>query len=251
MPAPEAVDAFLNLQKRDRVFENRTGAFRFDAEVAEVFDDMANRSIPLYRDLQMLIAAIVGHDLPANATIVDLGCSTGTTIGLLAKTLQRPDIKFVGLDASAEMLDKARVKATQHAFEVTLAHQNFDTQISIPTCDVAILNLSLQFVTPTQRLPLINAIFDALTPGGRLILVEKTAPKPATAPLATATYHAYKKANGYSEAEITHKQTALQNILIPWSEIENKRALREASFSTITPFFQWLMFKGWIAFKPR
>jgi tRNA (cmo5U34)-methyltransferase len=40
--------------KKDQIFAEQTqavGDFNFDAKVAEVFEDMLDRSIPLYREL--------------------------------------------------------------------------------------------------------------------------------------------------------------------------------------------------------
>ncbi len=48
--------------KRDRLFEPttaRTSEFAFDAEVAEVFDDMLVRSIPYYAEQQHMIRELL------------------------------------------------------------------------------------------------------------------------------------------------------------------------------------------------
>ena len=61
--------------------------FTFNERVAEVFDDMLNRSIPYYRTVIEGMAQLLAARLPDGATVCDLGCSTGTTLLELARLL--------------------------------------------------------------------------------------------------------------------------------------------------------------------
>ena len=92
----------------DQVFKEeikKPSDFKFGATVANAFDDMVERSVPFYNEIQrMIIELAAEHALPGT-NVVDLGCSTGTTmIGL--NPLVDDSIKFIGLDDSAEMLKK-------------------------------------------------------------------------------------------------------------------------------------------------
>ena len=48
------------------------------------------------------------------------------------------------------------------------------------------------------------------------------------APQATALN--FKKTKGYSEFEITQKREALENVLVPYSEEENKKMMTDTGF---------------------
>ncbi|MEW6500394.1 MAG: tRNA (cmo5U34)-methyltransferase, partial [Thermodesulfobacteriota bacterium] len=59
----------------------------------------------------------------------------------------------------------------------------------------------------------------------------------------------FKRAQGYSEIEITKKREALENILIPCSIEENRTLLANAGFSSVETFFQWFNFVSFVAIK--
>ena len=50
--------------------------FTFGPETAAVFDDMLDRSVPMYGEIQRMIAELVGDFAVDGTNIVDLGCST-------------------------------------------------------------------------------------------------------------------------------------------------------------------------------
>ncbi len=59
----------------------------------------------------LLLAA---RQIPAPATVVEIGCGTGNYILALAETL--PELAYQGFDLSAEMLEVARARSTRVAF---------------------------------------------------------------------------------------------------------------------------------------
>src|SRR5262245_65267893 len=96
--------------KKDKVFATtavRGSDFEFNAEVAEVFDDMLVRSVPFYREQQSMIEKIARKFHLSGTRVYDLGCSTGVTLARLAKALGS-DVRLVGYDYSQAMLDKAQ-----------------------------------------------------------------------------------------------------------------------------------------------
>ena len=87
---------------RDEVFRDEkdfVSDFKFGAEVADVFDDMVSRSVPFYAEQQRMVAEIAADFAVPGTNVYDLGCSTGTTLLLLDRTVQ-PGVKFIGLDNS-------------------------------------------------------------------------------------------------------------------------------------------------------
>jgi len=96
--------------KRDELFakkETQIGGFNFGEKTAEVFDDMLDRSVPLYTELQRMIGEIAAEFAKDGTAIYDLGCSTGITMATLMGAV-RQDVQFVGVDYSDAMLARAR-----------------------------------------------------------------------------------------------------------------------------------------------
>ncbi len=95
---------------QDNLFEAEDAGnrdFRFDRKTASVFDDMVNRSVPFYGEMQRMTAEMAADFAVEGTCLYDLGCSTCTTF-LALDTMVDPKVKFVGIDSSAEMLQKGR-----------------------------------------------------------------------------------------------------------------------------------------------
>jgi SAM-dependent methyltransferase len=100
--------------EKDAVFNQPRSPFDFcfGEEVAAVFDDMVDRSVPFYAEIQRMISEM-GRDYAVKGTnLYDLGCSTGTSMILLNRTVDQ-DVKFIGLDDSREMLARCEDKLKQ------------------------------------------------------------------------------------------------------------------------------------------
>lgn len=243
-----------NKDNLDKVFSEeikKPSDFKFGATVANAFDDMVERSVPFYNEIQrMIIELAAEHALP-NTNVIDLGCSTGTTMIGLDPFVDK-NIKFVGIDDSAEMLKKCNLKLQEADFEreYELVLGDLHQEIKIENASVVILCLTLQFVRPIYREKLLKRIFDGLVPGGVLIVSEKVLAEDSLFNRNFIKYYYdYKRRNHYSEMEISQKREALENVLIPYKLSENITMLREAGFSHIETFFKWYNFSGFIAIK--
>ena len=62
-------------------------------------------------------------------------------------------------------------------------------------------------------------------------------------------HHAFKKAQGYSDLEISQKRTALENVLIPETFAQHQNRLRQVGFSSAEVWFQYFNFASIIALK--
>jgi len=74
---------------RDTLFQkgHTFGKFEFNEQVADVFDDMLDRSVPFYEQVIKMITRILGQILQDGDTVYDLGCSTGATLLELVRSL--------------------------------------------------------------------------------------------------------------------------------------------------------------------
>jgi tRNA (cmo5U34)-methyltransferase len=161
-------------------------------------------------------------------------------------------VKFVGIDASEEMLDKARTKLTSmgfpYAFE--LRPDNLDCELAIENASVVVMSLTLQFVRPLHRERLLEQIYRGLNRNGCFILIEKILGHHSVFNrLYIRHYYELKKRRGYSDLEIAQKREALENILVPYRREENVGLLRDAGFAQVDTFFQWYNFLGLIGVK--
>lgn len=241
--------------KKDRIFASpieQVKKFAFNREVAEVFDDMVSRSVPLYHEIQRMTVEIAEHFAQRGSRIYDLGCSTGTTLFLLTKAIRLPGVQLIGIDKSDAMLRKAKERMSDSAsrWNLTLKKADLDGALDISRASVVILNWTLQFVEPANRPGLLRGIFDGLADGGCLIIVEKILPDDLNLQeLYTRFHHAFKRRNSYSDLEIAQKREALEKVLIPIRIEENIALVRQAGFPLIDVFFRWYNFAGLMAIK--
>lgn len=239
---------------QDEVFKEeitKVSDFKFGSTVANVFDDMVNRSVPYYGEIQRMVAELAADHALDGTAIYDLGCSTGTTmIGM--NTMVADDITFVGIDDSPQMLDKCRAKLIEAGFTrpFDLKVADLNEGVDIKNASVAVLCLTLQFLRPIYREKLLKDVFDGLVSGGVLILVEKILAEDSRYNRDFIThYYNYKRRNNYSEMEISQKREALENVLIPYKLSENITMLRDAGFNHCEVFFKWYNFTGLVAVK--
>jgi len=239
---------------RDEVFKEQTDKaadFKFSKKVADVFDDMVNRSVPFYTEMQRMIAELAANHALEGTNVYDIGCSTGTSFLMMDKTISK-DVRFVGVDNSGDMLQKCSAKLTGAGFnrpyELFIADINNGFEIS--NASVVILCLTLQFVRPLYREKLLKKIMDGLVENGVVIIVEKILAEDSRFNRDFIEYYYnYKRSQHYSEMEISQKREALENVLIPYKLSENMLMLREAGFSHCEIFFKWYNFSGLIAVK--
>lgn len=227
--------------------------FNFGTETARVFDDMLDRSVPFYGEIQRMIGELAGDFAADGTSIYDLGCSTANTF-LSIGTHLTPDlnVRFVGLDYSEEMLHKAEQKLAGARFPwpYVLKRHDLNEGVQLENASVALMVLTLQFVRPLNRESIVASLHDGLNRNGCLILVEKVLSEHTTFNrLFIDHYYAMKKRKGYSEIEIAQKREALENVLVPYHLDENIRLLRRCGFQNIDVFFKWYNFCGIVAIK--
>ena len=141
--------------KTDQVFKapiNRSTDFKFDAQVANVFNDMVSRSVPYYLEMQRMMAEIIPDYARPNTSIYDLGCSTGTTLISLDNLLDHT-VRFVGVDSSAEMIENSRNNFKNNGLTrpYDLITADLYKPFEIKNASVVILCLTLQFIRPFYR----------------------------------------------------------------------------------------------------
>jgi len=243
--------------ERDRLFErtaSRASDFEFDEHVAAVFDDMLVRSIPFYLEQQSMIAEIAARFWTPDSCVYDLGCSTGTMLVRVARTIG-PSARLVGYDNAPPMLDRAARKVGEsgcaNRIDLRFADLNADPAVlDLPDASVITMCWTLQFVRPLSRDQLIRRLYDALLPGGVLLVTEKVLTGSSHMNrLFVELYYDFKKRNAYTDHEITRKREALENVLVPYRIDENIELFRRNGFAIVETFFQWYNFAAFLCVK--
>jgi len=233
----------------DKVFEKSiTKQFEFDEEVASVFDDMLDRSVPFYKEMLRLTTNFALQYLNINDIVYDLGCSTASTLIELHKKSNYP-LNLIGIDNSQAMLNRAGTKCKAYGLDIEFICGDIH-DINFKISKVIISNYTLQFIRPLQREKLIRKIYDSLSDDGVFIFSEKViSDDKSLNKQLIDEYYDFKITQGYSEFEISQKREALENVLIPYTEEENKKMLKDAGFATCETIFKWVNFATFIAKK--
>ncbi|MCT7912221.1 carboxy-S-adenosyl-L-methionine synthase CmoA [Arcobacter lacus] len=233
----------------DKVFNKSiTKQFEFDEEVASVFDDMLNRSVPFYKEMQRLSINFACNFLNENDKVYDLGCSTASTLIELSKHCKH-NLKLIGIDNSDAMLKRASNKAKAFGVEIELINADLH-DVTYNDAKLILSNYTLQFIRPLQREKLVKKIYDSLDEKGIFIFSEKVISTNSNLnKQCIDEYYEFKKTQGYSEFEISQKREALENVLIPYTEDENKKMIKDAGFSHCETIFKWVNFATFIAIK--
>ncbi|MAM58442.1 MAG: carboxy-S-adenosyl-L-methionine synthase CmoA [Salinicola sp.] len=241
---------------RDAIFStplDRVASFSFDERVVACFPDMVRRSIPGYGQILGMFGVIAERHLRHAAHVYDLGCSLGAVGLALAGRLPADAFELTGVDLSPTMIGRAREIAAAESPDHRMQFVEGDIRhLDYRASGMIVLNFTLQFLPPADRDAVIDKLFAALEPGGILVLSEKiVAEDEQENAWLVERYHDFKRANGYSEMEISQKRTALENVLVPDTLAAHHARLTQAGFSRVTTWFQYLNFASLVAFKDK
>ena len=240
------------MTNRDNVYRNPRSQivdFAFDDDVAAVFPDMIRRSVPGYETVVPLTGLIGARALRAAAAPLrayDLGCSLGATARALLNQLGDLPCEVMAVDSAPAMIERARIltvdaRLTFHCADIRA--------FPLAQAQLVTLNYVLQFLPPEDRPATLARIRQALTADGVLILSEKIRfADPDTQRDYDAAHLDFKRANGYSELEISQKRSALENVMIIDTEEQHRERLRAAGFSRVRKWYQCL---NWASFEAR
>jgi len=226
--------------------------FRFDERVVDVFPDMIQRSVPGYGTLISTVGVLAARYAQADSHCYDLGCSLGAVTLSMRQRITQAGCDIIAVDNSPAMIERGeQLLQSDTSSSVPVIMQCADLQdVEINNASVVVLNFTLQFIPLADRLALIERIYEGLLPGGILILSEKIAfSDDEQNEFHIDVHHDFKRANGYSDLEISQKRSALENVLIPETLSEHKQRLKNAGFDFIDMWFQCFNFVSMVAVK--
>jgi tRNA (cmo5U34)-methyltransferase len=239
---------------KDSIYASPVGeisAFKFDETVARVFPDMIQRSVPGYSAIISAIGLLAGRFAREHSFCYDLGCSLGAATLSMRHQIEAEDCRIIAVDNSQAMVTRFQEMLEKDQAPVAVEVLCKDIrEVTVENASVVVLNFTLQFIPVEDRLSLLQKIYQGLLPGGILILSEKLKfDDERQQELQTQMHHAFKKAQGYSDLEVSQKRSALENVLVPETFVQHQKRLRHVGFSSAEVWFQYFNFASIIALK--
>jgi len=225
--------------------------FVFDESVVKVFEDMIGRSVPGYSTLLSMFPVLSRYFVTPDSRCYDLGCSLGASTLAVLQGIDKPGVEIVAVDNSPAMIEKFESVISGHKGQVKVDVQLEDvTKIIIENASLVVMNFTLQFIAESVRQSLVDNIYKGMNEGAAFILSEKIKlnEKNDNERL-VSLHHAFKKANGYSDLEISQKRTSLENVLIAETVDQHVERLKNAGFSEVIVWFQCFNFVSIVAIK--
>lgn len=239
---------------KDTIFAapiEKLGDFTFDEAVAEVFPDMIQRSVPGYSNIITAIGMLANRFVTDNSNVYDLGCSRGAGILSIRRNIADKQARIIGVDNSEPMVERCRHHLNAYHSDIPVDILCDDIRhIEIKNASMVVLNFTLQFLPPEDRLQLLEKIYQGLNPNGVLVLSEKFRFEDEMMnDLLIDLHHTFKRANGYSELEVSQKRTALENVMRTDSIDTHRKRLKQAGFEKVELWFQCFNFGSIVAVK--
>ena len=226
--------------------------FSFDEAVARVFPDMIRRSVPGYTTIVPMIGLIAARFARPGTACYDLGCSLGAVTLAMRHSIPHSDGRLIAVDNAASMIERCQHYIALDDAQLPVELMCADIRdIEYEPASVVALNFTLQFIPVAERAPLLTRLRQCLEPGGALILSEKIAfADNGEQHLHEMLHRDFKRAQGYSEMEISRKRNALEEVLIPETLETHRQRLLDAGFTQVTLWQQSLNFVSLLALAP-
>ncbi len=230
-------------------YPNNPEVFAFDAEVASLFDNMVQRSIPMYDEVHRMHVSMLRDKFIPGAVVVDVGSSTGRLFREIEAqySLSIPELhlRCTAIDSSAPMMEKLQER---FPYVDTVVGEFPRLEPLSEKADVIFCLYTLQFIKTHIHGACMKWFSANLKPDGVIVFGQKDKVPKTVSGLFSEEYYRMRRANGYTQAEIDAKTKALQGSMWPISEISRELA---ASFEGFTTYetSRWLEFTTSIATK--
>jgi tRNA (cmo5U34)-methyltransferase len=238
---------------KDNIYASQQAVkdFTFDERVVEVFPDMIQRSVPGYATIVSTIGKLAGQYAQNNSNLYDLGSSLGAVTLSMRRNIDKQNCQIIAGDNSAAMVERCKLHLEGFRSDVPVTVELADiNEIEINNASVVALNFTLQFIPQPQRFALLEKIYQGLKPGGVLLLSEKVKGENTLVDdLLIDLHHDFKRANGYSELEISQKRSAIENVMRPETLNAHFERLSDIGFQHTQVWYQCFNFCSMIAIK--
>ena len=236
--------------KKDNLYKKKfpqNHKFTFNNEVANVFEDMVNRSVPGYDFLVENIGVLSKKFYQPNTDIYDLGSSLCSCSLSILDKVENLNGDIYAVDTSQAMIDicKENIKRKE------IKYINADLfDINVENSSIIILNLTLQFIDIKKRTDLLKKLYSQLIKSGMIIITEKITLDRNSDDIFFKNFHDFfKENNGYTKEEIDRKKIALEKTMIIESEEVHEKRFINVGCKNFYKWFQCYNFESWVLIK--
>ncbi len=227
--------------------------WRFDDNVANIFDKHVEKSIPHYQSLQKYLSRIAEWYLKDNSLIYDLGCSTGTTAIKLSELAINTNFNLIGYDDNKRMIDLAlkKIKKIKNKKAKFIFQKKNILKIKkFKRANLFYSILLFPFLSLYEKNQLLDKISKSLNEDGALISVDKIRSNNSNfEDIFNQLYFDHKIDQKLSHEEILKKQKSLRSSMYLLTENKTKSILKNNGFKNFDIFFRCFNFIGYIATK--
>lgn len=239
-------------------FPAKPDQFEFDAEVSQIFPNMAERSIPNYRLFHAMHAEIVARWFARpHISMLDVGASHGGFYEALKNYYRdtessdpAPRIFMHAVDNSEAMCEIMREKHPDVMVSLgSITDEDFMGRFKRNLqFDVVNATYLLQFIEPEKQMAALRSLTDLVRPGGILILGQKESMPGMLGHMLQEQYVRWRMRNGYTREEIEAKTRALAGSMWPMDQ-ENLLYNLRRDFRDVQETTRMFMFSTLIAYK--
>jgi tRNA (cmo5U34)-methyltransferase len=228
---------------------NNPHKFVFDTEVSAIFDDMADRSIPMFRTAHAMNARIAGPWMLKGGTeILDIGASRGAFLRALDDLYGIENLDIKATDNSPAMVGYMRSDFPSVTVEqVDITGRGFLQCMN--TYDVINCTYVLQFIPVAMQRIVLAKICSMVRKGGVLFMAQKNKDLSPIGSIVHEEYIQWRMSNGYTREEIEAKTQALAGSMWPMSEKVLTEDLRSMGMTEVTRTCSWGPFSNLMCIK--
>lgn len=220
--------------------------FVFDGEVANIFHDMANRSIPLFREAHALNSKLSADWV--DGSVLDIGASRGAFLQALDHDYGIENIQAKATDSSAAM-----VKFLSQDYPSVDCEQVDITQRGFMNClhtyDLINMTYVLQFIPKAQQRLVLAKVCNMVKKGGVLFIGQKNQDTSPAGRVLHEQYIQWRMNNGYTREEIEAKTAALANSMWPMPEDTLIQDLKSYGMTEVVRTSSWGPFSNLMCIK--
>jgi len=142
---------------------------KFD-ELADSYETAIRKKIPQYDELQKVFFNLLPFRRDDKINVLDLGLGTGETASAFLR--QYISAKLVGIDASAKMIERARLKLSDFASRIELIQGDFRNLPPLRKFSFIYSILAVHHLSPEDKEMLFRKIWSILEPDGFFLLID-------------------------------------------------------------------------------
>jgi len=229
-------------------FPANPSRFVFDASVAAIFDDMADRSIPLFREAHRNNVKLAEPWLASDPQVLDVGASRGAFLLELDRLYGIDNFDVRATDISPEMVAYMR-----EDFPSVQVDQLDITTSAFLNCshtyDVINFTYVLQFIPKELQRIVLAKVCAMVKPGGVLFIGQKNKDDSPAGQMLHKQYIKWRMDNGYTQEEIDAKTKALAGSMWPTDEAMLIGDLKGAGMVEVVRTCSWGPFSNLMCIK--